>query len=63
MYYYHHPLVSYPTKMNIYIVYKTKNGVSCLTTVENKRQLTISYGGRNHEQQSLQAGILKNCDD
>jgi hypothetical protein len=40
MYYYRHPLVSHPTKMNIYIALQNENGVSCLTIIENK-QLTM----------------------
>jgi hypothetical protein len=63
MYYYHHPLVSHPTKMNIYITLQNKNGFTCLTIIEKKRQLTMPYGGRNHKWHSLHAGILKNCDE
>jgi hypothetical protein len=48
--------------MNIYIASQNENGVSCLKTIVNKRQLTIIYGERNCKQHSLQAGILKNCD-
>jgi hypothetical protein len=45
MYYHHHPLVSHPTKMNMYIALQNKNGVSCLTIRDNERQLTMPYGG------------------
>jgi hypothetical protein len=45
MYYHRHPLVSHPTKMNMYIALQNKNGVSCLTTRDNERQLTMPYGG------------------
>jgi len=34
-----------------------------LTVIVNKRQLTMPYGGRNRKWHSLQAGILKNCDE
>jgi hypothetical protein len=45
MYYYRHLLVSHPTKINIYIALQHKNGVSCLTITENKRQLIMPYVG------------------
>jgi hypothetical protein len=63
MYYYRQPLVRHPTKRNIYIVLQNENGVSHLAIIENKRQLIMTYGGRNHKQHSLQAGILKNCEE
>jgi hypothetical protein len=59
----HHPLVSHPTEMNMYIALQNENGVSCLTVIECKRQLTMPYGGRNHKQRSSQADILKNFDE
>jgi hypothetical protein len=40
---------------------QNEKGIACLTTIVNKRQMTISYGGRIHKRHSLQAGILKNC--
>jgi hypothetical protein len=49
--------------MNMYIALQNENGVSCLTFIENKKQLTMPYGGRNCKQHFLQAGILKNCDE
>jgi hypothetical protein len=61
--YYRHPLVSHPAKMNIYTVLQNQNGISCLTVIENKRQMTMPYDGRNHKQHALQAGILNNCDE
>jgi hypothetical protein len=61
-YYHRHPLVSDPTKTHMYIALQNENGISCLTIIVNKRQLTMPYGGRNSKQHSLQAGILKNCD-
>jgi hypothetical protein len=58
-----HLLVSHPTKTNnIYIALQYENGVSFLTVIENKRQLTMPYG-RNHKRHSLQAGILNNSDE
>jgi hypothetical protein len=36
MYYYRHPLVSHPTKANMYFALQNENGVSCLTLIENK---------------------------
>jgi hypothetical protein len=63
MSYYCHALVSHPTKTNICIALQNENGISCLTIIENKRQLTAPYGGRNRKWHSLQAGILKNCDE
>jgi hypothetical protein len=54
-----HLLVSHPTK----IALQNENGVSSLTFVENKKQLTMPCGGRNCKQHFLQAGILKNCDE
>jgi hypothetical protein len=69
-----HLLVSHPTKTNniilylllllynIYIALQYENGVSFLTVIENKRQLTVPYG-RNHKRHSLQAGILNNSDE
>jgi hypothetical protein len=51
--YYRHQSVSHPTKINIYIALQN----------ENKRQLTMPYGGRKRKRHSLQAGILKNCDE
>jgi hypothetical protein len=62
-YYYRHPLVSHPTKTNIYIALENKNGVCCLTLIENERQMTVFYGGRNCKWHSLQDGVLKNCDE
>jgi hypothetical protein len=47
VYSYHHPLVSNPTKTDIYAALQNENGISCLTVVENKRQLTMPCGGRN----------------
>jgi hypothetical protein len=63
MYYYSHPLVCHPTKTNICIALQNENGVSHLTITENKRQMTMPHSGSNHKQHSLQAGILKNCDE
>jgi hypothetical protein len=40
-------MVSHPTKKNIYIALQNENGVSCLTIIVNKRQLTTPFGGRN----------------
>jgi hypothetical protein len=54
-----HLLVSHPTKTNIHIALQNKNGVSCLTITENKRQLTLPYAGRNCKWHFLQAGVLK----
>jgi hypothetical protein len=63
-YYYRHPfLVSHPAKTDIYITLQNEHGLSSLTVRENKRQLTMPYGGRNHKLNALQAGILKNCDE
>jgi hypothetical protein len=62
-YYHSHPLVSHTTKTNIYIALQNENGVSCLTVIDNKRQLTLPYGERNRKCHSLQADILKNCDE
>jgi hypothetical protein len=62
-YYYCHPLVSHPTKMNIYIALQNEYCISCLTVVESKRQLTMPHGWRSHKLPSLQADVLKNCDD
>jgi hypothetical protein len=42
-------LVSNPHKSNLYIALQNENGVSCLTVIENERQLTLPYGGRNHK--------------
>jgi hypothetical protein len=61
-YYYHHLLVSHPTKTNNVIALQYKNGVTCLTIIVNRRQLTMPYGGRNCERHSGQVGILENCD-
>jgi hypothetical protein len=55
--------VSHPTKTNIYTAFQNENSVPCLTIIVNKRQLTMPYGGRNCKRYSLQAGILKNCDE
>jgi hypothetical protein len=33
--------------MNIYIALQNKNGISCLTVVVNKRQLTMPFGDLN----------------
>jgi hypothetical protein len=63
MYYCHYLLVSSPTKPIMCTALQNENGVSCLTVIVNKSQLTMPYGGRNHKQCSLQAGILKNCDE
>jgi hypothetical protein len=49
--------------MNIYIALQNENSVSCLTVIENKRQLTMPYGVRNCKWHSLQAGVLNNCDE
>jgi hypothetical protein len=49
MYYYRHFLASHPTKTNMYSALQNNNGVSCLTIIVNKRQLTMPYGGRNHK--------------
>jgi hypothetical protein len=62
-YYYHNLLVSHPTKTNTYTALQNENGLSCLTIIVNKRQLTMPYGGRNHKWHSLQATVLKNCDE
>jgi hypothetical protein len=35
-YYYHHPLVSHPTKTNVYTALQNENSVSCLTIIVNK---------------------------
>jgi hypothetical protein len=63
MYYYRHPLVSHPTTTTMYTALQNENGVSCLTVIVNKRKWTMPYGGRNHKWHSLQAGILKNCEE
>jgi hypothetical protein len=63
LYYYRYLLVSHPTKINMYIALQNETGVSCLTVMVNKRQVTMPYGGRNHEWHSLQAGTLKNSDE
>jgi hypothetical protein len=47
----------------MYTALENENGVSCLTVMENKRQLTKPYGGRTPKLHSLQAGILKNYDE
>jgi hypothetical protein len=49
--------------MNMYTALQNKNGVSCLTTIVNKEQLTMAYGERNRKWHFLQAAILKNCDE
>jgi hypothetical protein len=61
--YYCHLLVNRPTKANMYSALQNKNGVYCWTIIIYKRQLTMSYGGRNRKWHSLQAGICKNCDE
>jgi hypothetical protein len=48
---------------NMCIALHNENGVSCLTIIVNKRQLTMPYGGRNHKWHSLQAGVLKKCEE
>jgi hypothetical protein len=48
--------------MNMHIALQKENGVSSLTIIERKRQLTMTYSGRNSKQHSLQAGILKTYD-
>jgi hypothetical protein len=55
------PSIGQP-KTNIYTALQNENGV-CLSITENKRQMTMPYGGRNPKWQSLQAGILKDCDE
>jgi hypothetical protein len=40
-----------------------QKGVPCLTIKENKKQLTMPYGGRNCKWHSLQVDILKNGDE
>jgi hypothetical protein len=42
----------------MYIALQNENGISYDS---HKKQMTMSYGGRHHKWQSLQAGILKNC--
>jgi hypothetical protein len=44
-YYYRHPLVSQPSKMNMYIALQNEDGVSCLTVTVNKIQLTMPMVG------------------
>jgi hypothetical protein len=61
--YYRRLMVTHPAKTNMYIALQNVNGVFFLTIMVNRRQLTMSHGGRNHKQHSLQAGILKNCDE
>jgi hypothetical protein len=39
--------VGQPVKTNMYTALQNENGVSCLTILENKRQLTMPYSGRN----------------
>jgi hypothetical protein len=46
----------------MYIALQNENGVSCLTE-QQIRQLRMPYGGRNPKRHSLQAGILKNCNE
>jgi hypothetical protein len=62
-YFYRIPLHSIPIKTNIYIVLQNENNVYFLAIIENNGQLTRLYGGRNHKWHSMQAGILKNCDE
>jgi hypothetical protein len=50
-------------KTDMYHALQNKDGISCLTVLANKRQLIMPYGGRNHKWHSLQADILKNCDE
>jgi hypothetical protein len=47
----------------MYTALQNENGVSYLRVIVNKRQLTMPYGERNCKWHSLQAGILKNCDE
>jgi hypothetical protein len=42
---------------------QNENGVSCLTLIVNKRQLTMPYAGKDHKFLSLKAGILKKCNE
>jgi hypothetical protein len=57
------PSVGQPSKMKMYTALQNENGISCLTIIANKIQLTMPYGGKNRKQHSLHAGILKNCNE
>jgi hypothetical protein len=47
----------------MYTTLQNENGVSCLTVIVYKRQLTMPYGGRNHKWYILQADKLKNSEE